>query len=143
MRFNFLHRRSKTAPGTEKHAWAFGAKAGYWPCHKGPFLTIEFATHRFDMWYGTPSTESPKAKREQKKQDEINRAGCPHNVPYRYSCEICDYEGGPEEGLERHLSGWARGNLQFHLIWVHNISPADVPYDGPLDEIHRKAHAND
>jgi hypothetical protein len=56
-RFNFLHRRTKTAPGTEKHAVAFGGKAGYWPCHKGPFITIEAGTHRIDMWYGTPSTE--------------------------------------------------------------------------------------
>ncbi len=58
MRFHFLHRRSKTAPGTEAHAWAFGAKTGYWPCHGGPFLTVEFATHRIDIWYGTPSTEA-------------------------------------------------------------------------------------
>lgn len=56
--FRFLHRRSKTAPGTQRHAVAFGIKAGYWPCHKGPFITIEFATHRIDMWYGTPSFEA-------------------------------------------------------------------------------------
>ena len=137
MRFNFLHRRSKTAPGTEAHAWAFGFKFGYWPCHKGPFLTIEFATHRIDMWYGTPSTESPKVK-EQPKMTE-----CPHGIPHRYACDICDHPDGYDAGLERHLSGWAPGNLQHHLIFIHKIKPSDVPYDGPLDDIHRKAHADD
>lgn len=58
MGFRYLHRRSKTAPGTQQHAVAFGLKFGYWPCHGGPFITIEFATHRIDMWYGTPSTEA-------------------------------------------------------------------------------------
>ena len=42
--------------------------------------------------------------------------------------------------LEEHLSGWAPGNLQHHLVFVHGVAPSKVPYDGPLRQIHEEAH---
>lgn len=49
----------------------------------------------------------------------------------------------PEEyDLKAHLTGWAWGNLQHHLIHDHGMSPAFVSYEnGPWDSIHADAHA--
>lgn len=57
MGMRYLHRRSNTAPDSGNHAQSIGLRMGYWPCHKGPFVSVEFLTHRWDIWYGTPSTE--------------------------------------------------------------------------------------
>lgn len=46
----------------------------------------------------------------------------------------------PAVAESRHLLGWARGNLQHHLIFEHGVMPSDVPYDGPLDDLHADAH---
>jgi hypothetical protein len=46
-----------------------------------------------------------------------------------------------DKNLRTHMSGWAPGNLQHHLIFTHDVSPTEVPYDGPLDEIHARVHA--
>jgi hypothetical protein len=41
---------------------------------------------------------------------------------------------------ENHLTGWAPGHLQRHLITLHGVPPSEVPYDGELDERHRREH---
>jgi hypothetical protein len=43
--------------------------------------------------------------------------------------------------LTNHLSSWAPGNLQHHLVHDHGVSPSKVPYNGPLNDLHAKAHA--
>lgn len=48
------HRRSKRSP-KQRHAQSFGVRVGYWPCLGGPFLAIDVASHRWDLWYGRPS----------------------------------------------------------------------------------------
>lgn len=62
-RFVLLNRRSLTSE-TGKHAWSFGIRAGYWPCLKAPFVNIEFATWRIDMWHGLPSKETGRENRK-------------------------------------------------------------------------------
>lgn len=47
-----------------------------------------------------------------------------------------------ENGTDAHLTGWAPGNLQHHLVFGHGIAPSDAPYDGPLDKMHRQQHAS-
>lgn len=44
-----------------------------------------------------------------------------------------------QEETAKHLQGWARGNLQHHLIHDHGV-PFSVPYDGPLERIHADQH---
>lgn len=53
----YINRRSRTSDDG-RHAWAFGMRVGYWPCLKGPFVNIEFAIWRIDIWYGLPSFET-------------------------------------------------------------------------------------
>ena len=48
-----------------------------------------------------------------------------------------------EEAAAAHMTGWAPGNLQSHLIHYHDLEPTEVPYDGPLDRLHREAHARE
>jgi hypothetical protein len=43
--------------------------------------------------------------------------------------------------LDQHLEGWAPEDLQAHLIHHHKLSSHTLPYDGPLNEIHRLCHA--
>jgi len=38
-----------------RHALAFGASIGYWPCLHAPYLQISFGSRRLDMWHGPPS----------------------------------------------------------------------------------------
>jgi hypothetical protein len=42
---------------------------------------------------------------------------------------------------DTHMTGWAPGNLQHHLIFDHDVSPSEVPYNGPLNKIHAREHA--
>lgn len=53
-RLRFQHRRSATKPGTERHAQTIGLRVGYWPCLRAPFITIDFGSHRLDIWHGLP-----------------------------------------------------------------------------------------
>lgn len=48
----------------------------------------------------------------------------------------------PEDDLPFHLKGWAKGNLQHHLIFDHEVPPHKVPYDAPMSQMHAEAHAN-
>jgi len=36
-------------------AFELGFKTGYWPCLRGPFITVVLGYHRHDFWYGLPS----------------------------------------------------------------------------------------
>ncbi len=38
-----------------KHAFELGAKVGYWPCLRGPFISIQLGFRRLDFWCGLPS----------------------------------------------------------------------------------------
>ena len=35
--------------------WSVGLRFGYWPCLKGPFISIAFGKNSLDIWYGLPS----------------------------------------------------------------------------------------
>lgn len=50
-------RRTKTSP-EGRHVQAVGLRAGYWPCLKAPFVTIDVASVRVDIWHGLPGYES-------------------------------------------------------------------------------------
>jgi hypothetical protein len=52
LRFAVL-RTSKSPEG--RHAWALGVRVGYWPCLRGPHITINIGTRRYYVWYGLPS----------------------------------------------------------------------------------------
>lgn len=51
-----LHvRLSTTRPSPEgKLAFEFGVKLGYWPCLKGPFVSVALGYRRVDAWIGLP-----------------------------------------------------------------------------------------
>lgn len=52
---------SKTREREGKQAFEIGLKAGYWPCLKGPFISIALRYRRLDVWYGLP-TQWPDGK---------------------------------------------------------------------------------
>lgn len=46
--------RTRSSP-EGKHAFELGVKVGYWPCLKGPFLSMAVGYRRLDLWVGLPS----------------------------------------------------------------------------------------
>ncbi len=38
-----------------KHALGYGARVGYWPCLRGPYVQLAWGTRRLDVWFGDPS----------------------------------------------------------------------------------------
>lgn len=54
MRPHLYLSRTRQSPEGEL-ALEFGLKIGYWPCLKGPFVSIAFGYRRLDLWYGLPS----------------------------------------------------------------------------------------
>ena len=66
---------STTRPSPEgKLAFELGAKVGYWPCLKGPFVSVSVGWRRVDLWYGLPSYwPAGKAPTE-----DYYAAPCPH-----------------------------------------------------------------
>lgn len=54
-------RHSRTAPRSGQHAYAFGARIGYWPCLRAPFVVLDIAKWRAEVWYGDPPREGSTA----------------------------------------------------------------------------------
>jgi hypothetical protein len=38
-----------------RYVWGFGARLGYWPCLRAPFIRFDVATWIIEVWYGLPS----------------------------------------------------------------------------------------
>lgn len=57
--WHIQHRRSKQSP-QNRHAQSFGVRVGYWPCLKAPFVSLDIASHRWDIWHGLPSYVAEK-----------------------------------------------------------------------------------
>lgn len=38
-----------------RHAQSFGARVGYWPCLRAPFISLYFGSRVFEAWVGYPS----------------------------------------------------------------------------------------
>ena len=38
-----------------KRSVSFGLRLGYWPCMRGPFITVSFFIWHLDVWYGLSS----------------------------------------------------------------------------------------
>lgn len=55
MRLRKAHRRTATKPGTDRHVLGFGARLGYWPCLRAPFVQVSIGSHIFEAWFGLPS----------------------------------------------------------------------------------------
>lgn len=53
-RFRVQWRESRVS-AAGKHAFSIGARFGYWPCLKAPFVAIDFGTRRLEIWHGLPS----------------------------------------------------------------------------------------
>lgn len=53
-RVRVQHARSRV-DSRGRHAVGLGLRIGYWPCLGGPFVSITFASHRVDVWFGRPS----------------------------------------------------------------------------------------
>lgn len=53
-------RRTRTSPDG-RHVQALGLRFGYWPCLAAPFVTIDVASFRLDLWCGLPGYESGHA----------------------------------------------------------------------------------
>ena len=67
---------STTRPSPEgKLAFEVGVKVGYWPCLKGPFVSLCVGRRRLDLWIGLPSYW-PKDGTAPK--EDYYHAPCPH-----------------------------------------------------------------
>lgn len=53
MRFHAGHRQGKSVGNLT--ASGYGARVGYWPCLRAPFIEVSIGKHRFAVWYGLPS----------------------------------------------------------------------------------------
>lgn len=42
-------------PGTNIPAVSIGARIGYWPCLKAPFIQVSLALWHIELWVGYPS----------------------------------------------------------------------------------------
>ena len=42
----------------------FGARIGWYPCLKGPFIQLAFFKKRFEVWYGLPSYQHAEVASE-------------------------------------------------------------------------------
>lgn len=47
---HMFRRHKQNAEG--HYAWGFGARIGYWPCLRAPYLTIDYGTRAIDLWVG-------------------------------------------------------------------------------------------
>lgn len=60
MRPRFQLSKTRQSPEGDL-AFEVGLKVGYWPCLKGPFISLALGYRRIDLWFGLPSNW-PKGK---------------------------------------------------------------------------------
>lgn len=53
--FHAQRRPTTAQPMTGRSVISFGARIGYWPCLKAPFVSVTFWKWNFDVWHGLPS----------------------------------------------------------------------------------------
>lgn len=51
----WMTRRTKQRPEDGKYAQSFGARVGYWPCLRAPFVSIYAGSRVFEVWVGWAS----------------------------------------------------------------------------------------
>lgn len=48
----WMTRRTNVRPSDGKHAQSFGARVGYWPCLRAPFVSFYVGSRVFEVWIG-------------------------------------------------------------------------------------------
>lgn len=45
----------KLESGEELQVRSFGLQVGWWPCLRGPFISLAVNRRRYEVWFGLPS----------------------------------------------------------------------------------------
>jgi len=53
--FHGTVRELKRKPVTGEPVYAFGARVGWWPCLRAPFISITLGRWVVEVWHGLPS----------------------------------------------------------------------------------------